>query len=131
ILVGIFSLQLADLLTGNLPPSAAHVAARALVVLVPAAFVQLLAALAASALAALDSYGTAAAGFALGGITGLVVFAALAGRPGIVSLAWGLAVNAGVALTIQLVALLRHGALAGAWPAKLDVLPRLWRLLEG
>ena len=58
--------------------------------LVPAAFVQLLAALAAGALAALDSYGTAALGFALGGITGLVVFAALADSRGVVALAWGL-----------------------------------------
>ena len=83
------------------------------------------------ALAALDSYGTAAAAFALGGIVGLVVFAALADSHGIVALAWGLAVNAGVALAIQLVALVRRGALAGAWPVRLDVLPRLWRLLQG
>src|SRR5690348_1711797 len=59
ILVGVFSSQIADLLTGSLPPRSSHIAARALVILVPAAFVQLLAALAASALAALDSYGTA------------------------------------------------------------------------
>ena len=52
--------------------------------LVPAAFVQLLAALGAGALAALDSYGTAALGFALGGITGLVVFAALSATHGVV-----------------------------------------------
>src|SRR5881227_2659825 len=52
ILVAGFSTQLADLLTGRLPARSADVAARALVVLVPAAFVQLLAALAASALAA-------------------------------------------------------------------------------
>src|SRR5439155_6068155 len=131
VVVALLSGPLGDLITGSLPPTSAHVASRALAVLVPAAFVQLLAALAASALAALDSYGTAAAAFALGGIVGLVVFAALAESHGIVSLAWGLAVNAGVALTIQLVALLRHGALAGAWPARLDVLPRLWRLLQG
>src|SRR5581483_12010464 len=47
-------------------------------VVVPAAFVQLRAALAASSLAAVDSYGTAAAGFAVGGLVGLAVFAALA-----------------------------------------------------
>ena len=52
--------QLGDLITGNLPPRAADIAGRALAILVPAAFVQLLAALAASALAAIDSYGTAA-----------------------------------------------------------------------
>src|SRR5581483_5216081 len=126
ILVGVFSSQLGDLLTGNLPPSAAHVAARALVVLVPAAFVQLLA-----ALAALDSYGTAAAGFALGGIAGLVVFAALAGSQGIVALAWGLAANAGVALAIPVAQLFRRGALRGAMPARIDVGPRLWHLVQG
>jgi hypothetical protein len=131
VVVALLSGPLGDLITGNLPPTSAHVASRALAVLVPAAFVQLLAALAASALAALDSCGTAAAAFALGGIVGLVVFAALADSHGIVSLAWGLAVNAGVALAIQLVALVRRGALAGAWPARLDVLPRLWRLLQG
>jgi len=131
ILVGVFSSPIGDLLTGNLPPRASHIAARALVVLVPAAFVQLLAALAASALAALDSYGTAAAGFALGGVAGLVVFAALAGSHGIVSLAWGLAANAGVALAVPTIALIRRGALRGAMPGRLDVGPRLWHLVQG
>lgn len=130
-LVAIFSSQLGDLITGNLPPRAADVAGRALAILVPAAFVQLLAALAASALAAVDSYGTAAGGFALGGIAGLVVFAALAGPKGIVALAWGLAVNAVVALTIPVVALVRKRALAGEAAHQLDVLSRLWHLLEG
>src|SRR5882724_187476 len=69
-LVAVFSGPLGDLITGNLPPASAHVAGRSLAVLVPAAFGQLLAGLAASALAALDSYGTAAAGFAVGGLAG-------------------------------------------------------------
>jgi hypothetical protein len=131
VLVAVFSRPLGDLITGNLPPSSAHVAGRALAVLVPAAFGQLLAALAASALAAIDSYGTAAAGYALGGLTGLAVFAALADGHGIVALAWGLAVNAGVALAIPLVALLRKHALGGPRAERVDVLPRLWHLLEG
>jgi hypothetical protein len=131
VLVAVFSRPLGDLITGNLPPSSAHVAGRALAVLVPAAFGQLLAALAASALAAIDSYGTAAAGYALGGLTGLAVFAALADGHGIVALAWGLAANAGVALAIPLVALLRKQALGGARAERVDVLPRLWHLLEG
>jgi hypothetical protein len=131
VFVAIFSRPLGDLITGNLPPDAAHIAGRALAILVPAAFVQLLAALAASALAALDSYGTAAAGFALGGLAGLAVFAALANTKGIVALAWGLAVNASIALAVPVVALVRKRALAGAMPRRLDVLPRLWRLLEG
>jgi len=54
-LVAVFSGPLGDLITGNLPPSSSHVAGRALAVLVPAAFGQLLAALAASVLAASDS----------------------------------------------------------------------------
>jgi hypothetical protein len=131
VLVAVFSGPLGDLITGSLPPTSAHVAGRALVFLVPAAFGQLLAALAASALAALDSYGTAAAGFALGGIAGLVVFAALADGHGIIALAWGLAVNAAVAFTIPVVALMRKRALTGPGPLHADVLPRLWHLLEG
>jgi hypothetical protein len=131
VLVAVFSGPLGDLITGTLPPQSAHVAGRSLAVLVPAAFGQLLAGLAASALAAIDSYGTAAGGFALGGIAGLIVFAALADGHGLVALAWGLAVNAAVAFVIPVIALARKGALAGAAPSRADVLPRLWRLLEG
>jgi hypothetical protein len=131
VLVGLLSGPMSDLITGSLPDPAPHIAARALVILVPAAFGQLLAALAASALAALDSYGTAAAGFALGGIGGLVVFAALERRLGIVALAWGLAVNAALALAVPLVALLRRGALRGAWPARLRIGLRLGRVMQG
>src|SRR5438477_8972421 len=131
VVVAVLSGPFGDLITGSLPPASAHVAARALAVLVPAAFVQLLAALAASALAALDSYGTAAAGFALGGIVGLVVFAALADRHGIVSLAWGLAANAVVAVAVPTVALLRRHALGGPRPPRLEIGPRLWHLLQG
>ena len=58
--------QLGDLLTGTLPPQSASIASRAIVWLVPAAFAQMLAALAASALAARDSYVVAAVGYALG-----------------------------------------------------------------
>jgi hypothetical protein len=131
ILVAAFSSQIGDLLTGNLPPRAAHIAARALVVLVPAAFVQLLAALAASALAALDSYGTAAAGFALGGLVSVMVFAALADSHGIIALAWGLAASAAVSVAVPTIALLRRHALGGAMPARLQVGPRLWHLVQG
>ena len=131
VLVAVFSSQIGDVLTGGLPPRASHVAARALIVLVPAAFVQLLAALAVSALAALDSYGTAAAGYALGGTAGLVVFAALADGHGIVSLAWGLAVNAAIAVGVPTVSLLRRRALGGPSPDRLDVGPRLWHLVQG
>lgn len=130
-LVVVFRTEIGDLITGSLPPTAAHVASRALVVLVPAAFLQLLAALAASALAALDSYGTAASGFALGGVAGLVVFAALANGHGIVALAWGLGANALCAVAVPVAALARRGALGGRRPERLAVGPRLWRLVQG
>jgi hypothetical protein len=131
IVVGALSAPLGDLITGSLPHRSAHIAGRALVILVPAAFGQLLAALAASMLASIDSYGTAAAGFALGAIAGLAVFAALANAEGIVALAWGLAANALVALTVPLVALWRRGALHGPGPERWDAHRRLGHLLQG
>jgi hypothetical protein len=131
VLVAALSSPLGDLITGSLPHESADIAARALAILVPAAFVQLLAALAASALAAVDSYGTAAAGFALGGIVGLVVFAVLADRLGIVALAWGLAANAAVALAIPAVALWRRGAFTGPPPERWSPFSRLAQLFTG
>ena len=119
-LVGIFSGPLGELITGKLPPSAAHVASRALVWLVPAGFAQLLAALAASVLAARDSYATAAAGFAGGGVAGVVFFAALAGGHGVISLAWGLALNGAVAVSVPLARLLRERVILGP-RGRLDV----------
>src|SRR5205085_6451315 len=71
-----------NVITGRLPHSSAVLAGHALEWIVPAAFGQLLAALAASALAARDEYVVAAVGFALGGISGLVLFVALADTHG-------------------------------------------------
>jgi hypothetical protein len=130
-LVAVFSGPLGDLITGTLPPRSAHIAGRALAILVPAAFGQLLAALAASTLAAIDSYGTAAAGFACGGVVGLIVFAALAGPEGIVGLAIGLAFNAAIAIAVPLVSLWRRGVFHGPHVAEAAVLSRLGHLLEG
>jgi peptidoglycan biosynthesis protein MviN/MurJ (putative lipid II flippase) len=122
-----------ELITGRLPHSSAILAGRALEWIVPAAFAQLLASLAASALAARDEYAVAAAGFALGGIAGLVVFVSLASTHGLVSLAWGLALNAGISLGLPLAALALHGGrprhLLGARMA--GVRRRLWRLGYG
>ncbi len=129
--VAVLSNPIGELITGRLPAPAGHVAARALVILVPAAFAQLLAALGASALAAGDSYGTAAAGFAFGGITGLIVFALLLHNVGIVALAWGLAANSVVALALPTIALWRRGALGGAWPPRLQLGVRLGRVSQG
>jgi O-antigen/teichoic acid export membrane protein len=131
VLVGVFRHPIGELVTGSLPARSADVAAKALVVLVPAAFAWLLAGLAASGLAALDSYGSAAFGFGISGLVGLAVFVGLAGSVGIVALAWGLVVNGAIALAVPLVALLRRGALAGPRAPRLDVGGRLWRVLEG
>src|SRR4051794_3984097 len=131
VLVVVFAQPLGELVTGSLPETSAHVASRALETLVPAAFLQLLAALAASVLAALDSYGTAAVGFGASGLVGLALFAALADSVGITALAWGLLANAVVALAVPLVALVRRGTLRGPWPQQLGIGVRLWHLLQG
>jgi hypothetical protein len=101
----VFREPLSELLTGKLPDQAAELAAEALPWLVAAATGQVLAALAAATLAARDRFGAAALGFSLGGVTGLVVFVVLADEHGLVSLAWGLAVNAAIALGVPLLAL--------------------------
>ena len=121
-----------ELITGRLPHESADVAADALPWLIAAAFAQLLASLAASALAARDSYLPAAAGFALGGIGGLVLFVLAADAHGLVSLAWGLALNGGIAIGLPAVVLVwRGGRLRwqGGVPLRLGF--RLWRLLYG
>lgn len=131
VIVMLLSHPIGNAITGSLPASSSTIASRAIEVLVPAAFIQLLAALAASALAALDSYGAAAAGFAGGGVAGLVVFAALADGHGLIALAWGLAVNAIVSLAVPVASLLRRHALLGGEPARPAVLSRLWHLVQG
>ena len=118
-----------DALTGN--AVAARVAADAIVWLVPAALAQLLAAIVASALAALDDYAAAAFGYGAGAVASVAVFASLTGH-GPVALAWGTAVNGGLTLGILLVELARRGHLFG--PVRLAALQlphRLWRLVEG
>ena len=121
---------LGEALTGRLPESSASIAGRALVFLVPAAFAQMLAALSASALAAVDSYVVAAAGYALGGACGLVVFVALADSHGLISLAWGIALNGAVALGIPAFALVRYGHMRGSGRGGVTILPRLWKLVQ-
>ena len=120
------------LITGRLPESSAHVAAQALPWLVPAAFAQLIAALAASALAAKDSYAPAALGFAIGGIAGVVFFVLAADEHGLVSLAWGLALNGAIAIGLPLAVLLVRGnRLRRHRGVPLRLGYRLWRLAYG
>jgi putative peptidoglycan lipid II flippase len=127
----VFANFFGELVTGQLPQVAASVAADALPWLIPAAFLQLLAALVASALAARNSYGSAAAGFALGGIAGLAFFVVVADAHGIVSLAWGLALNGAIAVAFPAVVLLvrRSGPRGRGVP--LRVRHRIWLLLYG
>ena len=121
-----------ELVTGRLPEISASVATDALPWLIPAAFLQLLAALAASALAARDSYQPAALGFALGGIAGLVFFVVAADAHGIVSLAWGLALNGAVAVALPGVVLLfRRSRVRSDGDVPIRVGHRLWQLLYG
>lgn len=92
-------------------------AEEALVWMVPAAVAHLYAGLASSALAALDDYGTAALGYALGSVAGFVLILLRADEEGIVAVAWGMALNGAIALALPLARLLdraRAGAVAGA-----------------
>ena len=92
----------------------------------------MLAALAASALAARDSYQPAALGFALGGIAGLVFFVLAADEHGIVSLAWGLTLNGAVAVAVPVAVLLMRGSRVRRHrEVPLRVGHRLWQLQYG
>jgi O-antigen/teichoic acid export membrane protein len=132
VLAAVFSDFWGELFTGRLPEESAAVAADAIPWLIPAAFAQLLASLAASALAARDSYLPAAAAFAVGGIGGVVFFVFTADEHGLVSLAWGLALNGAIAIGIPAIALaLRGSRLRRHRGVPLRLGQRLWRLLYG
>jgi O-antigen/teichoic acid export membrane protein len=100
-----------DALTGSLPQDAADAAAATLRWLVPAAVFQVYAALAASALAALDDYGTAALAYALGSACGLTFILLRVHENGLVAVAWGSALTAAVGLAIMVARLASRGRL--------------------
>src|ERR671922_1152153 len=132
VLAAVFSEFWGELITGRLPQESAEVAGEALPWLIPAAFAQLIASLAASALAARDSYLPAAAAFALGGVGGLVFFVLAADEHGLVSLAWGLALNGAICIGLPVAVLLLRGSRLRRHrgvPLRLGF--RLWRLLYG
>ena len=131
LVVAVFPSFFGELITGRLPHESAAIAGRALPWLVPAAFGQLLAALAASALAARDSYLVAAAGFAAGAIGGVLMFIVLADAHGLISLAWGLALNAALAVALPVLALVLRGGRFRRGRVPLQLRRRLWRLLYG
>ena len=95
---------------------------------VAAGVLQLYAGLAASALAAHDSYGVAALGYAAGAVAGVGLFAALLDH-GLQALAWGQLFNSAIALGIPLAALAvrRVGRGGGA----VQLRRRLWALARG
>ena len=104
-----------------------YFAAELLPWLVAAAAAQVFAGVAASALGAVDDYGTAALGFALGGVAGLVAIVALIDH-GVVAFGWGLMLNGVVALAVPGVVVIARRGLGGLDG---DVLARLAALGEG
>jgi O-antigen/teichoic acid export membrane protein len=86
-------------------PSARDQAAQLLPWVVASAVAQILAGMAASALAALDDYDWAAFGFAVGSVVGVLMTILFVGH-GVIAFGWGLAVNGAVTLGVPLVALL-------------------------
>ncbi len=91
---------IAGLLTGGQVGVARETAADALPWMLLAATFQLYAGLAASALAALDDYVTAAAGFVLGSVAGLALILLRVDADGVVALSHGMALNGAVALAV-------------------------------
>ena len=92
--------MLASVLTGADSGVAHDTAEDALRWMVPAACAHLFAALAASALAALDDYGTAAFGFAAGSLAGFALILARVEADGIQAVTWGIALNGAIAFGV-------------------------------
>jgi hypothetical protein len=95
----------AGLLTGDESEVARETAADVLRWVVPAAVAHLFAALAASGLAALDDYGTAAFGYALGSAASLALILLRVDSDGIIAIAWGMALNGAIAMLVPVAAL--------------------------
>jgi hypothetical protein len=96
---------MASLLTGGGSDLAQDTAASTLRWMVPAAAMHLFAGLAASGLAALDDYATAAFGYAAGSVLGIAFILERVDQDGILAVALGMTVNAGVALAVPLIGL--------------------------
>jgi hypothetical protein len=115
----------AELLTSN--SAAQSSAAKLLPWLIPAAAAQVYAGISASALAADDDYGTAALGYGVGAVAGLVVIAALVSH-GVQAFGWGLAVNGALAVGIPLSRLI---ARRGVGRPDGSMSKRLWAMVVG
>jgi O-antigen/teichoic acid export membrane protein len=96
---------LATVLTGGSSGVAQDTAAEVLRWVVPAACANLFAGLVASGLAALDDYLLAAVGYAAGSVAGLTLIVLRVEPDGIIAVAWGMTLNATIALCVPLVGL--------------------------
>jgi putative peptidoglycan lipid II flippase len=96
---------IASLLTGGGSTTAQDAADETLRWIVPAGIAHLFAGLAASGLAALDDYVTAAIGYAVGGVLGIALILLRVEEDGIIAVAWGMTLNGAVALGVPLAAL--------------------------
>ena len=106
LLLGWFAAQpIADVLTGSESETAQDVCADALRWLVPAGIAYLFAGVAASGLAALDDYATAALGYALGGTAALIEIVTRVDDDGIAALYRGVALNGAIALVVPVLGL--------------------------
>jgi len=111
VLVAAFGSSLvARLLTGDGSDVAQETAAEVVRWFVLAGVAHLFAAVAASGLAALDDYRTAALGYALGSSAGLALILARVEPDGIIAVAWGSMLNGAVTLAIVLAGLVVHAA---------------------
>jgi hypothetical protein len=97
--------QLANVLTGSGSELAQDTAAEALIWMGPGAVAHLFAALAASGLAALDDYGTAAVGYTVGSAAGLALILLRVEPDGIIAVGWGMALNGTIAMAVALAGL--------------------------
>jgi hypothetical protein len=96
----LFATQIADVLTGDGTVVSQGAAADALRWMVPAAAVHLYAGLAASGLAALNDYVTAACGYAAGSAVGLAFILTRVEPDGMIAVAWGMTLNAVIAFAV-------------------------------
>lgn len=102
----VWSHGLAGILTSE--PQSRRYAAELLPWVVASAAAQVLGGVVASALSALDDYGTAAFGFAVGSVAGLVATVLLLDH-GVISFGWGIGLNGAVSLGVPLAMLAWKG----------------------
>ena len=125
--------RIAGVLTGEGSELASSTAAAALPWMVAAGTCHVLAGLAASALAALDDYTTAAVSFAAGSVAGVALIALRVGEDGVQAVAWGMALNGVIALVPPSLVLARRARTEavprGALRPRSDSATRTLRLL--